>query len=146
MKFTRKDVQLLQDVHSMLLRGSSEAAVDFGKIVDKVADTFKQLKATTDLKFLHYREQIELPAYPKHILNLDRMLVDAPAVSFGWTKPDQGRVVVGFCKQNPKDNFSRKIARSVIEGRINHGDGYIIEVGENVSASVIQWAQKKGLI
>lgn len=145
MKFTRDDYLVLRDVadNAVLL---PEEKKRFYEVADKIESMFKPKAPASDLKFLHYRPQIEVPAHVAHVLNLDRKIVDGPAISFGWTKPDQGKVVVGFCKQNPKDNFSRKIARSIIEGRINHGDGYIIEVGENVSADIIKWAQRKGLI
>lgn len=134
MKFTRDDVKTLRMVEQGFM-GSALA-----EIADKIESTFKPPKPKTDLKFLHYRPWRKAHQY----IGLAEGYL--PAISFGWTSPRDGKVVVAVARQNPKDNFCRHIARTIIENRINSGDGYIIEVGDDVVASILEWARKKNYI
>lgn len=68
------------------------------------------------------------------------------ACSVGYVRTSDTTVTAAVARCNPKDNFSKKIAHSIIAGRFNNEEYYHIEITPNnpVVPQLIFWADKKG--
>lgn len=84
--------------------------------------------SASTIKFIHHRPFMDFQSKDK---KLKRMYYNQATIAY--TKPENGKCVIAYARCNDKDNYNKKIGRTIASNRLTRNGIVVdVEVGKHI--------------